>query len=162
ERIVHGVGLHGLRPADGPLDCGTAGTGMRLLAGLLAGQAFDSVLVGDASLSKRPMRRVSAPLARMGARLDTGERGVPPLRIHGGPRLVGAATPLGAASAQVRSALRRAGLYAKGEPGVREPHPPRDYTERMLAAFGAGIEPSPGFARLRGGPRLRATEVEVP
>jgi len=162
ERIVHGVGLHGLRPADGPLDCGNAGTGMRLLAGLLAGQAFDSVLVGDASLSKRPMRRVTAPLARMGARIDTGEGGVPPLRIHGGLRLAGVDTTLEVASAQVKSALLLAGLYAKGETVVCEPHPTRDYTERMLAAFGAGIESSPGFARLRGGSRLRATEVEVP
>src|SRR5690606_34146065 len=111
ERIVHGVGLHGLRPADGPLDCGNAGTGMRLLAGLLAGQAFDSVLVGDASLSKRPMRRVTAPLARMGARIDTGEGGVPPLRIHGGLRLAGVDTTLEVASAQVKSALLLAGLY---------------------------------------------------
>src|SRR5690606_39029873 len=162
ERIVHGVGLHGLRPADGPLDCGNAGTGMRLLAGLLAGQAFDSVLVGDASLSKRPMRRVTAPLARMGARIDTGEGGVPPLRIHGGLRLAGVDTTLEVASAQVKSALLLAGLYAKGETVVCEPHPTRDYTERMLAAFGAGIESSPGFPRLRGGSPLRATEVEVP
>ena len=162
ERIVHGVGLHGLRHADGPLDCGNAGTGMRLLAGLLAGQAFDSVLVGDASLSKRPMRRVTAPLARMGARIDTGEGGVPPLRIHGGQALTGIDHTLEVASAQVKSALLLAGLYAEGDTVVREPHPTRDYTERMLAAFGAGIESSPGFARLRGGARLRATEVEVP
>src|SRR5690606_9397156 len=89
RRIVHGVGVDGLRPADGPLDCGNAGTGMRLLAGLLAAQPFDSVLVGDASLSKRPMRRVTAPLAQMGARIDTGADGTPPLRIHGGQKLRG-------------------------------------------------------------------------
>src|SRR5690606_40686027 len=89
SRIVHGVGIDGLRPPAGPLDCGNAGTGMRLLAGLLAGQSFDTTLVGDASLSKRPMRRVTVPLARMGARIETGEGGVPPLRIHGGAALQG-------------------------------------------------------------------------
>src|SRR5690606_25367387 len=103
RRIVHGVGVDGLRPADGPLDCGNAGTGMRLLAGLLAGQAFDSVLVGDASLSKRPMRRVTVPLAQMGARIDTGADGTPPLRIHGGQKLRGIDYTLPVASAQVKS-----------------------------------------------------------
>src|SRR5690606_20377749 len=89
RRIVHGVGVDGLKPADGPLDCGNAGTGMRLLAGWLAGQAFDSVLVGDDSLSKRPMRRVTGPLAQMGARIDTGAEGTPPLHIPGGQPLRG-------------------------------------------------------------------------
>ena len=161
-RIVHGVGVDGLRAPDAPLDCGNAGTGMRLLAGLLAAQAFDSVLVGDASLSKRPMRRVTVPLGQMGARIETGDGGVPPLRIHGGQPLAGIDTTLEVASAQVKSALLLAGLYADGETVVREPHPTRDYTERMLAAFGAQIEFSPGLARLRGGQRLRATDVEVP
>src|SRR5690606_34104510 len=140
RRIVHGVGVDGLRPADGPLDCGNAGTGMRLLAGLLAGQAFDSVLVGDASLSKRPMRRVTVPLAQMGARIDTGADGTPPLRIHGGQKLRGIDYTLPVASAQVKSALLLAGLYAEGGTSVAEPHPTRDYTERMLAAFGVDIE----------------------
>lgn len=162
ERIVHGVGLHGLRPCDAPLDCGNAGTGMRLLAGVLAAQAFDSVLVGDASLSKRPMRRVIEPLARMGACIDSEPGGLPPLRIRGGRRLSGIdyATPV--ASAQVKSALLLAGLYADGETVVREPHPTRDYTERMLAAFGWPVEFAPGHARLSGGHRLRATDVDVP
>ena len=84
RRVVHGVGIDGLQPSAAPLDCGNAGTGMRLLAGLLAAQRFDSVLIGDASLSKRPMRRVTVPLAKMGARIDTDDGGVPPLRIHGG------------------------------------------------------------------------------
>jgi 3-phosphoshikimate 1-carboxyvinyltransferase len=162
RRIVHGVGIDGLRAPDGPLDCGNAGTGMRLLAGLLAAQRFDSVLIGDASLSKRPMRRVTAPLAKMGASIDTEEGGLPPLRIHGGQTLRGIDYTLEVASAQVKSALLLAGLYAEGETVVREPHPTRDYTERMLAAFGADIEFSPGYARLRGGQRLRATEIAVP
>lgn len=162
RRIVHGVGVDGLKPADGPLDCSNAGTGMRLLAGLLAAQPFDSVLVGDESLSRRPMRRVTGPLARMGARIDTEPDGTPPLRIHGGQTLHGIDCVLPVASAQVKSAILLAGLYAQGTTSVTEPHPTRDYTERMLAAFGVDIEFSPGFARLRGGQRLRATDVAVP
>jgi len=162
RRVVHGVGVDGLRPADGPLDCGNAGTGMRLLAGLLAAQPFDSVLVGDESLSRRPMRRVTVPLAQMGARIDTREDGTPPLRIHGGQDLQGIDYTLPVASAQVKSAVLLAGLYARGVTSVTEPHPTRDYTERMLSAFGVDIEFSPGFARLRGGQRLRATDIAVP
>lgn len=162
QRIVHGVGVDGLRAPVAPLDCGNAGTGMRLLAGLLSAQRFDSVLIGDASLSQRPMRRVMVPLAAMGARIDTGEGGLPPLHIHGGRPLVGINHVLDVASAQVKSALLLAGLYASGETVVREPHPTRDYTERMLSAFGVDIAFSPGHARLRGGQRLHATEVAVP
>ncbi len=162
QRIVHGVGVDGLKAPSGALDCGNAGTGMRLLAGLLAGQRFDSVLVGDESLSKRPMRRVSVPLAEMGARIDTEEGGLPPLRIHGGRELHGIDFVSPVASAQVKSAVLLAGLYAEGETSVREPHPTRDYTERMLSAFGVDIEFSPGRAQLRGGQRLRATDIAVP
>ena len=161
ERRVHGVGLHGLRPTASPLDCGNAGTGMRLLAGVLAGQAFDSVLVGDASLSKRPMRRVIAPLAAMGARIDS-QAGLPPLHIRGGAPLQGIDIAPDVASAQVKSAILFAGLYARGETIVREIHPTRDYTERMLAAFGWPIDFAPGYARLSGGHRLRAIDVDVP
>ena len=161
ERVVHGVGLQGLRGAGRPLDCGNAGTGMRLLAGLLAGQAFDSTLVGDESLSRRPMRRVTEPLVWMGARIDTRE-GLPPLHIHGGRRLEGIRYELPVASAQVKSALLLAGLYAEGETEILEPHPTRDYTERMLAAFGWPIDFAPGHARLAGGHTLRATDVQVP
>jgi 3-phosphoshikimate 1-carboxyvinyltransferase len=166
SRIVHGVGLHGLRGSDAPLDCGNAGTGMRLLAGVLAGQAFDSALIGDASLSKRPMRRVIDPLTMMGARIDSDAGGLPPLRVRGGQRLHGIDYTLPVASAQVKSALLLAGLYAEGDTIVREPHPTRDYTERMLSAFGWPIEFEPGFARMRGGAgnahALRATDVHVP
>jgi 3-phosphoshikimate 1-carboxyvinyltransferase len=161
ERIVHGVGLHGLRGCTKPLDCGNAGTGMRLLAGLLAGQAFGSTLVGDESLSKRPMRRVTDPLARMGAQIDTQD-GLPPLQVRGGRALHGIHYELPVASAQVKSALLLAGLYAEGSTEVIEPHPTRDYTERMLAAFGWPIEFSPGYAKLEGGHRLHATDVVVP
>lgn len=161
KRLVHGVGLHGLHAASGPLDCGNAGTGMRLLAGLLAGQAFESTLVGDASLSKRPMRRVIDPLAQMGARIDS-EGGLPPLRIHTKNVLQGIDYECPVASAQVKSAILLAGLYADGPTTVREPHPTRDYTERMLSAFGADIDFAPGIATLRPGRTLTATSVDVP
>ena len=160
-RIVHGVGVDGLQPPQVPLDCGNAGTGMRLLAGLLAGQRFDSVLAGDASLSKRPMQRVIEPLALMGAGMEARD-GLPPLRIRGGQPLRGIDYTLPVASAQVKSAVLLAGLYADGETHVREPHPTRDYTERMLTAFGYPIAFVPGEAALLGGHRLRATDVRVP
>ncbi|NCT66141.1 MAG: 3-phosphoshikimate 1-carboxyvinyltransferase [Rhodanobacteraceae bacterium] len=162
RRIVHGAGLHGLAAPAGVLDCGNSGTGMRLLAGLLAGQRFDSVLVGDASLSQRPMRRVIEPLAAMGARIEAEPGGLPPLRIAGGAALSGIACTPPVASAQVKSAILLAGLYADDVTEVREVHPTRDYTERMLAAFGWPIEFAPGWARLSGGHRLHATDVVVP
>lgn len=162
DRIVHGVGLDGLAAPATAIDCGNAGTGMRLLAGILAGQGFDSTLTGDESLSRRPMRRVIEPLARMGARIDAREGGLPPLHIHGGRLLSGIDYALPVASAQVKSALLLAGLYARGETTVREPHPTRDYTERMLAAFGWPVTFSAGEARLTGGSRLRAASVVVP
>lgn len=160
-RTVHGAGLHGLRGTARALDCGNAGTGMRLLTGLLAGQAFDTRLIGDASLSKRPMRRVTEPLALMGAKIESSG-GTPPLLVRGGQRLHGIRYELPVASAQVKSALLLAGLYAAGETEIVEPHPTRDYTERMLAAFGWPIAFAPGHARLAGGHRLRATDVDVP
>lgn len=162
QRIVHGVGIDGLKAPEAPLDCGNAGTGMRLLAGLLAGQAFDCTLIGDESLSGRPMRRVTGPLSQMGARIDTQDDGTPPLHVHGGQTLHGIDFASPVASAQIKSAVLLAGLYAQGETRVLEPHPTRDYTERMLSAFGVDIEFSPGKARLRGGQRLRATDIVVP
>ena len=162
QRVVHGVGIDGLKAPDAPLDCGNAGTGMRLLAGLLAGQSFDCTLIGDESLSGRPMRRVTGPLSQMGARIDTQDDGTPPLRVHGGQMLHGIDFASPVASAQVKSAVLLAGLYAQGETSVTEPHPTRDYTERMLSAFGVDIAFSPGKARLRGGQRLRATDIVVP
>ncbi len=162
ERIVHGVGIDGLKPCATPIDCGNAGTGMRLLTGLLAGQGFDTTLIGDESLSKRPMRRVIDPLAQMGAKIESQPGGLPPLRIFGKSILSGIDYTLPVASAQVKSALLLAGLYAQGETRVSEPHPTRDYTERMLRAFGYPIEFSAGHARLGGGHRLRATDVVVP
>jgi 3-phosphoshikimate 1-carboxyvinyltransferase len=161
ERIVHGVGLCGLHAPDGVIDCGNAGTGMRLLTGILAGQAFDSTLAGDASLSKRPMRRVIEPLTRMGVRIESND-GLPPLHVRGGSALHGIDYALPVASAQVKSAILLAGLYAHGETQVREPHPTRDYTERMLRAFGSPVEFGAGWAKLSGGHGLRAADIIVP
>jgi 3-phosphoshikimate 1-carboxyvinyltransferase len=161
ERIVHGVGLHGLHAPHGELECGNAGTAMRLLAGLLSGQRFDCVLTGDASLSRRPMQRVIAPLARMGARIDANPGDLPPLHIRGSAlRGMDYTTPV--ASAQVKSAVLLAGLYAEGATQVHEAQPTRDYTERMLAAFGYPIEFAAGRAKVDGGHRLHAAEVVVP
>ena len=162
ERVVHGVGLRGLHAPEGVLDCGNSGTAMRLLCGVMAGQAFDSTLTGDASLSKRPMRRVTGPLASMGAIIDATEAGTPPLRVRGGRPLRGIDCASPVASAQVKSAVLLAGLYAEGETAVTEPHPTRDYTERMLRAFGWPVALEPGRARLSGGHVLRATDIVVP
>ena len=161
-RLVHGVGLRGLRASPEPLDCGNAGTGMRLLAGLLAGQRFASELRGDASLSARPMRRVIQPLTAMGARIEGREGGLPPLIIDFSNDLHAIDFNNEVASAQVKSAVLLAGLYAQGETVVREPQPTRDYTERMLAAFGWPIRIEAGAIHLSGGGRLQGTDVEVP
>lgn len=162
ERVVHGAGLHGLRKPEGVLDCGNSGTAMRLLCGVLAGQRFDSVLTGDVSLSKRPMRRVTEPLASMGTAIRTAAGGTPPLRVRGERPLRGIEYTSPIASAQVKSAVLLAGLYADGETQVIEPRPTRDYTERMLAALGWPIEFEPGRARLPGGHTLHATDIDVP
>jgi 3-phosphoshikimate 1-carboxyvinyltransferase len=162
RREVHGVGLRGLRGTDAPLDCGNAGTGMRLLCGLLAGQGFASTLVGDASLSARPMGRVIAPLTAMGARIEAGEGGRAPLRIHANKTLQAIDFKCPIASAQLKSAVLLAGLYATGRTTVLEAQPTRDYTERMLRAFGVEVDVAPGRASLVGGQALRATRVDVP
>ena len=161
-RVVHGVGLHGLQPPASVLDCGNSGTAMRLLAGLLAGQRFDTELGGDASLTRRPMLRVMAPLRALGAAIDSDDGERPPLRIRGGRDLCGIRFDSPVASAQVKSAVLLAGLYASGTTEVREPHPTRDYTERMLATFGWPVAHAPGFARLSGGHRLHARDIDVP
>jgi 3-phosphoshikimate 1-carboxyvinyltransferase len=163
ERIVHGVGLDGLRAPAREIDCGNAGTGMRLLAGVLAAQRFASILVGDASLSRRPMRRVLEPLARMGARIESTGGGTAPLRIAPAPdglRGIDYETPV--ASAQVKSCVLLAGLHAHGITRVREPHATRDHTERMLDAFGWSTGSDGGWTSVAGDARLRATAIEVP
>lgn len=159
---VHGVGLHGLQKPHGPLYLGNSGTAMRLFAGLMAGQAFDTELTGDASLSRRPMDRVALPLRQMGAQVDTGEGGRPPLRIHGGLPLKGIDYPMPVASAQVKSCVLLAGLYARGETRVTEPAPTRDHTERMLQGFGYQVERQGATVSVKGGGQLTATRIDVP
>ena len=160
--VVDGVGLHGLQAPAQALDLGNSGTAMRLLAGLLAGQAFDSCIIGDASLSQRPMGRIIQPLRQMGAAIagDAEERA--PLNIRGGQRLHGIEYHSPVASAQIKSCLLLAGLYADGQTTVREPGVSRDHSERMLAAFGADIETTERQVTLRGGARLHARDVSVP
>jgi len=159
---IHGAGLHGLHAPPQQLDLGNSGTSMRLLAGLLAGQEFDCILTGDESLSQRPMRRVTAPLAEMGAMIETTQLGTPPLTIHGVGRLNGVVYRLPVASAQVKSAVLLAGLYARGTTCVIEPVATRDHTERMLAAFGYPIHRQENRVCLDGGGRLRAIEISIP
>ncbi|MGA2563662.1 MAG: 3-phosphoshikimate 1-carboxyvinyltransferase [Steroidobacteraceae bacterium] len=161
EVRVHGVGLHGLRASAAQLDMGNAGTAMRLFTGLLAGQHFDSTLVGDASLMRRPMERVAQPLRAMGARIETHE-GRPPVRIRGGAPLRAIDYSMPLASAQVKSALLLAALYAQGRSSVTEPAPTRDHTERMLRAFGVDLVREGARSSLEGGARLQACAIEVP
>jgi len=159
---IHGVGLHGLKQPPGPLYLGNSGTSMRLLSGLLAGQAFDTTLTGDASLSKRPMNRVAKPLRQMGALIETAADGRPPLLIHGGRRLGGMTYEMPIASAQVKSSLLLAGLYAAGSTTVIEPAPTRDHTERMLRGFGYPVTVEGKSATVESGHKLQATHIEVP
>ena len=161
EVWIDGRGTAGLAAAAVPLDMGNAGTAMRLMMGVLAPQRFDSTLVGDASLMRRPMERVAGPLRRMGARIDTHE-GRPPVRIHGTPHLNGIEYTLPVASAQVKSALLLAGLSASGRTALTEPAPSRDHTERMLRAFGVELSQQGGAIILEGGQSLRATTLAVP
>ncbi|HRX71204.1 MAG: 3-phosphoshikimate 1-carboxyvinyltransferase [Gammaproteobacteria bacterium] len=160
---VHGVGLHGLYAPSNPLDMGNSGTSMRLMSGILAGQAFDTVLTGDVSLSRRPMRRVTEPLTRMGARIEAAKSGTAPLRIYGSQRLSGIDYPLPVASAQVKSCLLLAGLYAGGITRVTEPAPTRDHTERMLEGFGYPVQrEGKRTVAIKDGGRLTATAIDVP
>jgi 3-phosphoshikimate 1-carboxyvinyltransferase len=158
---VDGVGLHGLRAPSSMLDLGNSGTSMRLLAGLLCGQAFDATLTGDASLTRRPMERIVTPLTRMGALIRTSE-GTPPLHIQGGRALHGIDYRLPVASAQVKSGVLLAGLYASGETRVTEPALTRDHTERMLQAFGYPVGSVGGTITVPGGGRLHAATIEIP
>lgn len=159
---VQGVGMRGLRAPDGPLDMGNSGTSMRLLAGLLAGQPFAVTLVGDRSLSRRPMRRVTDPLSQMGARVRTAEGGTAPLELEPVARLSGIDYGMPVASAQVKSSLLLAGLYAEGETCVTEPAPTRDHTERMLTAFGYPVRRHGSRICLTGGGRLSACRLQIP
>ncbi|MGN8160232.1 3-phosphoshikimate 1-carboxyvinyltransferase [Salinisphaera sp. RV14] len=161
-RVIEGMGLHGLHAPAAALDLGNSGTSMRLLSGIMAGQAFDSVLTGDASLSRRPMKRVIDPLRRMGAKIAGRDGDRAPLSITGGARLAAIDYTPPVASAQIKSCVLLAGLYAEGTTRVHEPGVSRDHTERMLDAFGVGIARDGNTVALAGGQALSATDVEVP
>jgi 3-phosphoshikimate 1-carboxyvinyltransferase len=158
---IHGVGMHGLRAPSIPLDLGNSGTSMRLMSGLLSGQSFDCELHGDESLSKRPMARVIDPLSSMGAKIDA-QNGRPPLVIKGGCKLNAIDYVLPVASAQIKSCLLLAGLYAQGTTSITESSITRDHTERMLRGFGYDVETDNGRISLTGGGELTACDVEVP
>jgi 3-phosphoshikimate 1-carboxyvinyltransferase len=159
---IDGVGLDGLREAPGPLDLGNSGTGMRLMAGLLAGQEFTSTLTGDESLTSRPMGRIIKPLTMMGAAIESDCDGTPPLQIAGGLRLQGIHYDMPIASAQVKSSILLAGLYASGTTSVMEPAVTRDHTERMLGSMGVILGHDQGGISIAGGQTLRGCHVEVP
>ena len=159
---IQGVGLHGLAAPSAPLDLGNSGTSMRLLSGLLAGQSFESELVGDQSLMGRPMRRVTEPLTAMGARIETAAGGTAPLHIRGGQQLHAMNYEMPVASAQVKSCVLLAGLYADGRTCVTEPAPTRDHTERMLAGMGYVVQREGATACLQGGGQLKAATIDVP
>jgi 3-phosphoshikimate 1-carboxyvinyltransferase len=161
EVLVEGVGLRGLSAPGRVLDMGNAGTAMRLFMGLLAGQPFDSELIGDASLMRRPMERVARPLRSMGAQIETQD-GRPPVRIRGGAALHGIHYDMPVASAQVKSAVLLAGLYAQGATTVVEPAVTRDHTERMLQSFGAEVIARGGTVTVRPPRQLEATSIAVP
>jgi 3-phosphoshikimate 1-carboxyvinyltransferase len=159
---LYGDGVAALKAPQMPIYLGNSGTGMRLLTGLLAGLNIPAVLTGDASLSSRPMRRIVAPLSRMGARIGTTDKGTPPLEIHGTTALQGIEYTCPMASAQVKSAILLAGLHAQGTTVVHEPAVTRDHTERMLRGFGVEVEVTGLTASLRGGQTLTATSLDVP
>jgi len=159
---IEGVGLDGLRPSAAPLDLGNSGTSMRLFSGLLAGQTFASELIGDASLMRRPMARVTDPLRRMGADITTTDRGTAPLVIQPVSGLDGIDYEMPVASAQVKSALLLAGLYADGQTSVYESGVTRDHTERMLAALDYPIHRDGAVVQLTGGAELKGGLVRVP
>jgi len=159
--VIHGAGLHGCRKPDGPLDLGNSGTAMRLMVGLLSGQKFSSTLTGDSSLTSRPMQRVITPLAEMGARIES-DNGRPPLTVRGQTSLQPIDYVLPVASAQVKSAILLAGLYANGTTKVVEPAVTRDHTERMLESMGVTVRSSGNSISIEGGQTPHACHVAVP
>jgi len=162
--LIHGVGINGLTKPESLLDMGNSGTAFRLMAGILAGQPWEATMGGDASLSGRPMGRIIKPLTEMGARMKAANER-PPLTMHADNTLKGIRYEMPVASAQVKSAILLAGLYAEGETVVREPAPTRDHTERMLSGFGYEIErygDHSDYVSIVGGGRLTACDIEVP
>jgi len=161
EFVIDGRGLAGLRVPAGALDAGNSGSTIRMLSGILAAQPFPSRIFGDESLSRRPMQRIMQPLARMGARIAAREDRYPPLEVHGAP-LHAIDYVLPVASAQVKTCVLFAGLFAEGRTSVTEPSPSRDHTEIALREFGAGISVEGRKVTLTGRPKLTARELYVP
>jgi len=159
--IIHGVGINGLKKPESPLNLGNSGTSIRLMSGILAAQEFDSEMIGDESLSKRPMGRVISPLESMGAVIESND-GKPPLKVKGGQKLKAINYDLPVASAQVKSCVLLAGLYADGTTCVTEPAPTRDHTERMLKGLGYDVSVRGNKMCVTGGGELTATEIQVP
>jgi len=159
---IDGVGMQGLQAPIGPLDLGNSGTSMRLLAGLLSAQPFPIELTGDASLNQRPMKRVTEPLTKMGADIISSDSGTPPIKISGGSSLQGIDYTLPVASAQIKSCLLLAGMYAQGETRITQPAPTRDHTERMLQGFGYPIETHKDSVIIQGGGSLQAATIDIP
>lgn len=162
ELTIYGVGMHGLQKPKADLDMGNSGTAMRLMAGILAAQTFPSTLIGDASLSKRPMLRITKPLNEMGANCQTEEGGKPPIRINPATHLQGIHYEMPIASAQVKSAVLLAGMYADGETSVAEPAPTRNHTENMLQAYGYDCQTDGNQMSLQGGGEMVAANIDVP
>lgn len=161
DLVIHGVGKQGLQKPMISLDCGNSGTSMRLLAGLLSAQSFDSELSGDDSLHKRPMERIKQPLLQMGANVSA-VNGRPPLLIGGGQSLHGITYNMPVASAQVKSCLLLAGMYARGETRIIEPSLTRDHTERMLTSFSYPVQKSGHVITIHSGSECKGTEIIVP
>lgn len=159
---IQGKGLHGLEPPANPLDAGNSGSTIRMLSGILAAQPFSTKIGGDASLNRRPMRRILAPLSEMGAHIEASNGGCPPLTIHPPAALRAIDYELPVPSAQVKSCILLAGLYAQGETVVRERITTRDHTEIALREFGADITLAPRIARLQPGARLHGKPLAVP
>ncbi len=159
---VHGVGLHGLTAPTAPLDLGNSGTSARLMSGLLSAQAFNSIIIGDESLMKRPMRRVTEPLKLMHANIECSEDGTLPIHITGGQTIEPIDYRLPVVSAQLKSCLLLAGLYAQGKTRLHESVQTRDHTERMLYYFGVPIEQTEESVSITGGHELEATDIEIP
>jgi 3-phosphoshikimate 1-carboxyvinyltransferase len=162
QLIINGVGLHGLSAPESSVNLGNSGTSVRLLCGLLAGQAFDSELIGDESLMQRPMQRIIEPLKEMRAEVICGADGTLPIKIQGGQSLTGIHYTLPVPSAQLKSCLLLAGLYAEGETCIHEPVTTRDHTERMFQQFGYEIKKNNNTLCIKGGSNLTATTIKIP
>lgn len=160
--LVHGVGLHGLQAPSGPINCFNSGTSMRLLAGLLCAQPFDSEIIGDEALMSRSLQHIMDPLIEMGAKIALSDDGTGPIKITGGQKLKGIKYNLPIDSSQVKSSILLAGLFAEGTTTLIEPFATRNHTERMLNAFGYDVQMLRPTLSLQGGGELKSTRVQVP